>query len=181
MKLFFLALFVIVQCQIIQVGGSKSYTFKTEFSGYYNSCSPDALLEELQQKFKNFVLASFEFKTMEECGPGLWKEVMNLNMTNNSHSCPSGWKVSSNLRPCSRGSEFCASTRVPINMNYNRVCGRVVGSGKKNTDGFHHIRSDGNYVDGVNIFRDSSSSEHVWTFVSDRSRKCTCLTVQLFL
>ena len=119
MELLIILLFTIVPCQIMQVGGSNSYKCKTEFSGYYNSCSPDALLEELQQQFKNFVLASFEFKPMEECGPGLWKEVMNLNMANRSHSCPSGWKVSSNPRACSRGSEFCSDTRVHMNVNYS--------------------------------------------------------------
>ena len=64
---------------------------------------------------------------MEECGSRLWKEMMNLNMAN--LPCPSGRKVSSNPRACSRVSEFCACTRVPVNMNYSRVCGRVVGSG----------------------------------------------------
>ena len=172
-----LLLFTIVPCQIMQVGGSKSYKFKIELSGYYNSCSPDDLLEELQQEFKNFVLAKvFEFKTMEECGSGLWKEVMNLNMANHSHSCPSGWKVSSDPRACSRGSEFCASTRVPVNMNYSRVCGRVLSRGKKSTNGFHTLLSERGYVDGVTIFRNSSSHEHVWTFASDNYRNCDCST-----
>ena len=158
---------MIVPRQIALVGGSKSYKFKIELSGYYNSCSPDDLLEELQRQFKNFVLAKvFEFKTMEECGSGLWKEVMNLNMTNLSHSCPSGWKVSSNPRACSRSSNSCASTRVPMNVNYSRVCGRVTGSGKNSPDGF---RTNDN-VDGVTIFRDSSPHKHVWTFASDHNK-----------
>ena len=42
---------------------------------------------------------------------------MNLNMTTISQLFPSGWKVSSNRRACSRGSEFCASTRVPLKKN----------------------------------------------------------------
>ena len=176
MELCILLLFTIVPCQIMQVGGSKSYKFKIELSGYYNSCSPDDLFEELQQEFKNFVLASFEFKTTEECGSGLWKEVMNLNMANHCHSCPSGWKVSSNPRACSRGSEFCASTRVPVNINYSRVCGRVLGSGKESTNGFRRIGSEGGYVDGVTITRNSASHEHVWTFASDRHQKCKCQT-----
>ena len=178
MKFFFLALFTIVWWQITEVSGSKYYSFKIELSGYYNSCSPDDLLEELQKKFKNFVLANvFKFKTMEECGSGLWKEVMNLNMANHSHSCPSGWKVSSNPRACSRNSEFCDSTRIPVNMNYSRVCGRVVGSGINTPDGFRRHSSDkAVYVDGVTIFRDSFSPEHVWTFASDRHQECKCLT-----
>ena len=129
---------------------------------------------EVNHYFRNTIL---QIKKLPECGSGLWKEVMNLNVANLSHSCPSGWKVSSNPRACSRGSEFCASTRVPVNMNYSRVCGRVLGRGKDSTDGFHkHSISKRSYVDGVTIFRDSSSPEHVWTFAGDKIQKCKCPT-----
>ena len=78
------------------------------------------LHHEVNRYFRNTIL---QLKKLPECGSGLWKEVMNLNMANLSHSCPSGWKVSSNPRACSRGSEFCGNTRVPVNMNYSQVCG----------------------------------------------------------
>ena len=129
---------------------------------------------EVNHYFRNTIL---QMKKLPECGSGLWKEVMNLNMANLSHSCPSGWKVSSDPRACSRGSEFCASTRVPANMNYNRVCGRVTGSGKNTPDGFRgHGSDEAGYVDGVTIFRDSSPHKHVWTFASNQYRDCKCLT-----
>ena len=138
------------------------------------------IIRTYTERVNHYIRYTFlQLKTMEECGSGLWKEVMKLNMNNFSHSCPSGWKVSSNPRACSRGSEFCASTRVPVNMNYRRVCGRVVGSAKYTTDGFRknvYSNSKGGYVDGVTIFRDSFSPENVWTFASDHSRKCKCLT-----
>ena len=129
------------------------------------------LHHEVNHYFRNTIL---QLKKLPECGSGLWKEMMNLNMANHSHSCPSGWNVSSNPRACSRGSEFCASTRVPVSMKYSQVCGQVVGSGKRSTNGFYRFSSKGGYVDGITIFRNFSSQEHVWTFANDNSLKCKC-------
>ena len=151
------------------------YKIKTRINGSNTSCLSKENYQDIHREvnhyFRNTIL---QMKKLPECGSGLWKEVMNLNMANLSHSCPSGWKISSNPRACSRGSEFCASTRVLVNMNYSRVCGRVVGSAKYTTDDFHKYvdsNSKGGYVDGVTMFRDSSSSEHVWTFASGN---CEC-------
>ena len=150
------------------------FKIKTPTNGPKTSCLSKENYQDIHREVNHYIRYTFlQLKTMEECGSGLWKEVMKLNMNNFSHSCPSGWNVSSNPRACSRGSEFCASTRVPVNMNYRRVCGRVVGSAKYTTDGFRknvYSNSKGGYVDGVTIFRDSFSPEHVWTFASDNNK-----------
>ena len=154
------------------------YKIKTRINGSNTSCLSKENYQDIHREvnhyFRNTIL---QMKKLPECGSGLWKEVMNLNMANLSHSCPSGWTVSSNPRACSRLSEsLCAITRVPVNMNYSRVCGRVVGSGKEATDGFRILHWRGGYVDGVTIFRDSHPREHVWTFASDLIWKCECPT-----
>ena len=108
---------------------------------------------------------------LSQCGSGLWREVINLDMAEPSQQCPSGWVLLSSPRACTRPprtSGACTDIVLPAGAPYSKVCGRILGVLNGSTDAFQTIRSGGNYVDGVTIFRSCNASEHVWTFASDQ-------------
>ena len=100
---------------------------------------------------------------------------MFLNMTNTSHICPTGLRLTSySRRTCGRAnsdSVSCSSTTFSVGgSQYSRVCGRALGYDFGPTIAFYgyHQRSqgiDGNYVDGLSLTHGAPGSrQHIWTF-----------------
>ena len=129
-----------------------------------------------------------------------WKKVVDLDMANLTHNCPSGWmETSFSKRTCGRtggtGTDQCFSTTLRIGQEYSQVCGRIKAYQFGATEGFFNsIKSvpitsiDEAYFDGVVLLykTPSSGSEHIWTFAVGRSehpdseesftRRCPCDT-----
>ncbi len=129
------------------------------------------------------------------CGDltGGWMRVANIDMTNTSQQCPSGFKqTSSPKRVCTLGSSFSTSFSVH-QVEYSRVCGRVVGYQYRRPIAFHYTQyinynniDNFNYVSGVSLTHGQNPRKHIWTFAgaSDEgtsypSFKCPCINTNI--
>ena len=115
--------------------------------------------------------------TPAQCGGPGWRRVVFLNMTNTSHVCPSGLKLTSySRRTCGRassGGQSCSSTTFSVgDSQYSRVCGRALAYRWGQNYAFFgywhsHYGPDGQYVDGLSLTHGASGSRHhIWTFAS---------------
>ena len=124
--------------------------------------------------------------TPEQCGGPGWRRVVFLNMTNTSHVCPSGLRVTRySRRTCGRASSSeggCWSTTFSVGgSQYSRVCGRALayrfGSNSafygywyyrlSRYGGYVNQGIKGYYVDGLSLTHGSlHSRQHIWTFAS---------------
>ena len=122
----------------------------------------------------------------EQCGGPGWRRVVFLNMTNTSHVCPSGLRLTSySRRTCGRASSSvggCSSTTFSVGgSQYSRVCGRALAyrfgyqyafRGYWAYSRITNNRSvnqgiDGYYVDGYSLTHGAPGSrQHIWTFAS---------------
>ena len=113
---------------------------------------------------------------------GGWMQVAKLNMTNSSHQCPPGTRLSTYqaIRVCGIGvnGPGCSSSVFNVyGIEYNQVCGKIIGYQYGATDTFgtfqysgqHHRNSttvDGNYVDGISLTHGRDPRKHIWTFAA---------------
>lgn len=121
---------------------------------------------------------------------GGWRKVAFLNTTDPSHACPAGTRLfqqSSPFRTCARLTHGCVSIIYPTDfMQYERVCGKVIGYQHRSPDAFSPYNADrtktidDNYLDGVSITYGQSPRKHIWSFAvgldetrSDTNR-CPC-------
>ena len=116
--------------------------------------------------------------TPEQCGSGQWRRVVVLNMTNSSHVCPTGLRLTTySRRTCGRahtGLYSCSSTTFSVGgSQYSRVCGRALAYrfGQNHAFYSYHYNgqrtNDGYYVDGLSLTHGAlGSRQHIWTFAS---------------
>ena len=100
--------------------------------------------------------------------------VANLNMKDPNQQCPPNFNLYTQpKRLCGRSIKVrgCNSVKFTTNgLQYNKVCGRVVGYQFHSTDAFARIDPaygrdiDSAYVDGVSITH-GNPRKHIWTFV----------------
>ena len=126
------------------------------------------------------------------CGEGSWYQVANLDMTDPSHRCPSGWPEVNNtqgFRGCQKLSNAsdtgCQGAMYPIDRQYSRVCGRATGYQIGGTSAFGFIpmpNIDTIYNYGLSLTH-GMPRMHIWTFAiglsdgayrSDRGWECPC-------
>ena len=109
-------------------------------------------------------------------GPG-WRRVVFLNMTDTSHVCPAGLRLTGySKRTCGRahsGSYSCSSTTFSVGgSQYSWVCGRALAYRWGPNSAFlgyiwRNQSIDGQYVDGLSLTHGASGSrQHIWTFAS---------------
>ena len=124
------------------------------------------------------------------CGPGEWRQVAYLNMSDPTQQCPSAWREynTGGVRACGRpdtNGGSCETTIYPTTVQYARVCGRVIGYQFGSPDGFNTNTIDQEYVDGVSITH-GSPRNHIWSYaagVSENSpsvatvNNCPCSSV----
>ena len=115
---------------------------------------------------------------VKTCGgvTGGWMRVVKINMTNSSHTCPSGLKtLTSPKRLCAMNINGggCSSATISLrNVEYARVCGKIIGYQQSTPDAFgpyHDNRSltiDDNYVDGISLTHGRNPRKHIWTFAA---------------
>ena len=113
------------------------------------------------------------------CGEAGWTKIADLDMTDTSQNCPSGFNqiTVSGVRGCYRGYRptvgSCLSTTYSAQgQSYSEVCGKVIGYQSGSTNAFDQIYrgsaiNDINsyYVDGVSITR-GSPREHIFTYAA---------------
>ena len=107
---------------------------------------------------------------------GGWMQVAKLDMTNSSHQCPPGTRLTQDLpkRLCRNSNVTgpgCSSTLFHVyGIEYRQVCGKIIAYQYASTDAFGVfdvsalIRAyviDGNYVDGISLTHGSNPRKHV--------------------
>ena len=105
---------------------------------------------------------------------GGWMQVVKLDMTNNSHQCPPGTRLRTDLpkRLCGIGinSTGCSSTIYGLNgIEYSQVCGKIIGYQDQTPDAFGQGTSqtiDGHYVEGISLTHGRNPRKHIWTFAA---------------
>ena len=109
---------------------------------------------------------------VEQCGVGLWSQIVCLNMTDPVQQCPSAWRenIIQGVRVCGRPSasdDMCHGTFYSSDgQTYTKVCGRVIGYQVGHTDAFHSSNPiNESYVEGVSITHGSPRS-HIWTLAA---------------
>lgn len=113
------------------------------------------------------------------CGCGEnWRKIIDLDLANQSHSCPSGWRFvdNSSVRGCGRSSGACSSSVFSTDLKFSKVCGRINAIQFGTPDGFYNavygIGMEGPYIDGISItYRSSLSRKHIWSFVAANSER----------
>ena len=116
-------------------------------------------------------------------GSGGWIRVAHIDMTNVTHTCPTGgtfteWTRDSPPRrlciPRSPNSG-CFSHKFPLpalSSSATQICGRITAYQNATTNGFfpfhlNNLRTiDEVYVDGISLTHGVSSRTHIWTLVS---------------
>ena len=126
------------------------------------------------------------------CGgvSGGWMRVIKINMTNSSHTCPSGLKtLTSPKRLCAMNINGggCSSATVNLRgVEYAHVCGKIIGYQQKTPDAFGPYKDsraltiDDQYVDGISLTHGSNPRKHIWTFAvasNEGHNVCPCNTI----
>ena len=118
----------------------------------------------------------------QQCGGPGWRRVVFLNMTNTSHVCPKGLRLTNySKRTCGRArssSYSCSSTTFSVGgSQYSWVCGRAQGyrfGWNYAFYGYHglHQGIEGQYVDGLSLTHGAPGSrQHIWTFTSSQTNR----------
>ena len=120
---------------------------------------------------------------------GGWMRVANLDMTDPTQQCPDGFRLvnrtSPPLRTCGRPDGHrvgCVSTTFPVHeVQYTRVCGRIVGYQYGLPIAFHmYLRGqtsiDGHYLEGISLTHGQSPRQHIWSFVGSAGEEYTLHT-----
>ena len=105
-----------------------------------------------------------------------WKRVAFINMTDTSHSCPPGLRLTSfSKRTCGRTHTTyggCSSTTFEVGgAPYTRVCGRIRGYQRSNRGFafyiFNQATIEGHYLSGVSLTHGQNGQrQHIWTFAA---------------
>ena len=119
--------------------------------------------------------------TRECCGTiGGWTRIAYLNMSDTSHSCPSGWRyISSPTRACGSNNDEEIVRYTTHRLEYSHVCGRVIGYHYGQPEAFFSTSIESNYVDGISVTH-GDPKQHIWTFAAARgeryvgSSNCPC-------
>ena len=122
------------------------------------------------------------YTRQQSCGPGIWRQVFYLNMSDSNESCPGDWNtITTPIRACAGAPTSCVSTFSDnVTTAYNRVCGRIYGAAVRTPDAFirfisGHETIEDNYLDGVSITHGvSGSRSHIWTLGAGHQGRCPC-------
>ena len=95
-------------------------------------------------------------------------------MTDSSQQCPGEFTevTNSRVRACGRTTTGwgCNSAMFSVlGMEYQHVCGRIVGWQLGTPEGFNGVVAgqgiDGYYIDGISITHGGPPREHIWSLV----------------
>ena len=94
----------------------------------------------LQSRSERVILAYCDME--RTCGGvhGGWMKVASIDMSNSTHSCPSGFRtLTSPKRLCAMNIDGrgCSSSHLDVHgVQYSRVCGKIIGYQQKSPDAF---------------------------------------------
>ena len=108
---------------------------------------------------------------------GGWTRVANLDTTDSSQQCPTGFtlenRTTAPLRTCAGPGAGCVSMIYSSHgIEYSSVCGKVQGYQESATTAFYpyHMNSsitiDDNYIAGVSLTHGQSPRQHIWSFAA---------------
>ena len=112
---------------------------------------------------------------LQPCGGSTgWRRVAYLNMSDPSQQCPSVWQeITTPHRVCGRRSTSgsCEGLTYPAgSVQYDQVCGRIIGYQSGTPDAFGGDATigpsssiDSYYLDGVSVTH-GSPRQHIWSF-----------------
>ena len=189
---------ILIVIIIVQLARSQHYlpAVTTEGNGTTN-CPAAEDIEGVRKTIGN-IINKLHF--VPQCGDGLWRRVVYLNMSEPSQQCPSNWSEyrSNGVRACRRqpssGSmASCYSVFFSTGYQYSSVCGRVLGYQLGTVDAFTDPTSpgfvnnartidatiDGAYLDGVSITH-GTPRNHIWSYAAGSDPKwpkysCPCI------
>ena len=139
---------------------------------------------QLLQSITDQVLQNYS--NNPNCGPGLWRQVFYLNVSNEGQSCPGDWnsRTHQSVRGCGGAAVSCQSAfSDEIDTAYDKVCGRVIGIGSESPDAFFRVipgqtTIEHIYLDGVSVTHGAPGSRtHIWSFGAGHtppSPRCPC-------
>ena len=130
---------------------------------------------------------------LHPCGEGSWRPVVKhlyslpvCDTCLGNDECPGDWEevLMNGRRFCggeSAGDQTaatCDSAMFPVDREYSRVCGRVIGYADGQSTGFGMSGLiDDAYVDGVSVtYEMSGARQHIWTFAAGLSSDLTGLS-----
>ena len=136
--------------------------------------------EEIRSILRDTVVPILDGRPTCPCGgPGLWRRIAYLDMSDPNQQCPGNWHlITTPVRGCGRINDYsCDSAVFPSDgSSYSRVCGRVIALQKGTTDAFgasvqavpgFYFGLEGVYVDGVSLTHGAAGSrQHIWTFAA---------------
>ncbi len=135
---------------------------------------------QVRSLLRDEVVPSIRSRPSCPCGgPGEWRRIAHLNMSDHGESCPANWTLTFTPRGCGRSStgESCDSTFFPSNGSYSQICGRIAGIQKGSPDGFvasANVGLDGAYLDGVSLTHGAAGSrQHIWSFAATQNDQGT--------
>lgn len=123
------------------------------------------------------VLSSTRYFSIDQCGAGVWYQLVSIDMSDEHSQCPNGWleENAGRVRACGRGTvgAICRSAFLNSDRHgYTKICGRAIGYQYGSTDAFYVAsrNEDVNeaYVDGLSITY-GLPRQHIWTFASGLS------------
>ena len=150
--------------QVLQVGGSQT-------------CPSERQLERVRNEVEGATLRLLRETVVPllqnfSCGGSFgWRRVAYLDMADPSQQCPSVWQeITTPHRVCGRrsSSASCEGLTYPTgNVQYDQVCGRIIGYQLGSPDAFRGslLSINTSYVDGVSVTR-GSPRQHIWTFAA---------------
>ena len=107
-----------------------------------------------------------------------WTEIVNFDMANSSHNCPSPWTtVTWPSRLCT-ASSCNDSLVINVPTTYSQIRGQIIGSVIGLCDAFTQFFNSNpsieeGYLDGVSITH-GHPRQHVWSFGAGHAGRCPC-------
>ena len=155
-----------VDMKVIQGGGGQCPSYEER----------ERARNEIHQTVDN-VISSYVSDVCGDSATG-WRRVAFINMTDTSHSCTPGLKLTTySKRTCGRthtGRNNCSSTTFSVGgLPYSQVCGRIRGYQYGVLVAFfsYIVNSqtsiNSQYVDGISLTHGQSGvRQHIWTFAA---------------
>lgn len=177
---------LVIQC-LLTLGVSQPFdalrlppvTISRE-SAEANACPTDDILA--MARMSSTAGAGDAFQNRPCGGPG-WVSVFDLDMTDMTQQCPSGWTMYTNPRSCSTTATQVGCVSILLTMptgTYTNVCGRARAYATGSPDAFFHgtgIDIEGTYVDGISVTH-GMPRQHIFSFpagnAGENDVRCPC-------
>lgn len=149
-------------------------------------CQSEQTLSEIKENISTLLTSqvlsrcnSSNINSNFSCGGTAgWTRIVYVDVANSSHHCPSGFReYTSPVRACGRQqttTASCDSVTLAVNgMQYNQVCGRIIGYQIGSPAAFYSalrlgVQIDSWYLEGISLTH-GSPRQHIWSFAATPS------------